>query len=424
LVLLALGLATRASAGEFLVGVDASHLRFFEDRGVVYREGGRVEDALAILRRRGISWVRLRLFTSSTAEAQADPYNRINNLDYAVPLAVRVKRAGLQFLLDFHYSDTWADPGKQTRPAQWAGLTFADLEQRMAGYSSNAVAAFKAAGATPDAVQVGNEITGGLLWPEGRVGGAYEQPTQWAQLGRLIRAAVRGIRAAAGDPSPKVMIHIDRGGDWAGTQWYFDNLLRQPVEFDFIGLSYYPFFHGDLGALRTCLDRAAVRYGKPMVVVETAFPWTNSAALVGLPATPEGQSRYVIELAKVVRGARGGLGRGIFWWGTEYQRVGGVPTAGFENRSFFDTAGEVLPAAETLGRLAGPLVLEIRSARTNLTLAWPLSGAGLSLATTPGGWPGARWVPTTNGMRDLGTGFEAAVPVDAEPQRFFRLQSN
>jgi arabinogalactan endo-1,4-beta-galactosidase len=345
-------------AGDFIAGVDASHLKFFEDRGVVYRESGEPRDPLELLKRRGVNCVRLRLFTSSTAQAQGDAYNRINNLDYTVPLAARVKQAGLTFLLDFHYSDTWADPGKQAKPSAWTNLSFAGLEQRMLDYNSNCIAAFKAAGAMPDYVQVGNEIIGGLLWPDGRVGGAYENPTQWSQLGRLLKAAIRGIKDAAVGQPPKIMIHIDRGGDWAATQWYFDNLQRQQVEFDLMGQSYYPFWHGGLSALRDCLTRSANRYGKPVVVAETAFPWTNSAEVVGFPATPSGQSQYVIELAKIVKSLPGGLGRGIIWWGTEYQRLNGVGTAGFEYRSFFDTGGNILPAAGALGQLAAAVKLK------------------------------------------------------------------
>ena len=411
-------------AGDFVAGVDASHLRFFEDRGIVYREAGQVQDALAILQRRGVTCVRLRLFTSSAAQAQADPYNRINNLDYTVPLAARVKQAGLKFLLDFHYSDTWADPGKQTKPMAWTNLSFTELEQRMVEYNSNCIASFKGGGAMPDYVQVGNEITSGLLWPDGRVGGAYENPTQWSQLGRLIKAAIRGIRDAAGAQPPKIMIHIDRGGDWAATQWYFDNLRQQNVEFDLIGQSYYPFWHGDLNALRDCLNRTAGRYGKPVVVAETAFPWTNSTDVVGIPATPAGQSSYVIELAEVVKGVPGGLGRGIFWWGTEYQRLNGVNTAGFEYRSFFNVGGDVLPAAETLGQLSAPVALRAGLDGTNLALSWPLSGAGLSLTTSTSLSPPALWSRSTNDIQTTGRAFGTTLPMGAEPGRFFRLQSN
>src|SRR6266699_2611695 len=118
----------KASAADFLAGADFSHLKFFEDRGVVYKQGGQPMDGFAILKTNGVNCVRLRLFTSTAAQAQADPYNYINNLDYTIPLALRAKNAGLQFLLDFHYSDSWADPQKQNKPAAWTNLTFVQLQ--------------------------------------------------------------------------------------------------------------------------------------------------------------------------------------------------------------------------------------------------------------------------------------------------------
>jgi arabinogalactan endo-1,4-beta-galactosidase len=118
-------LSTGARAAEFVAGADFSHLGFFEDRGIVYKDAGEPADALVILKRGGLNCVRLRLFTSSTEQARADAYNYTNNLEYTLPLATRVKRAGLQLMLDFHYSDSWADPGKQNKPAAWAGLNFA-----------------------------------------------------------------------------------------------------------------------------------------------------------------------------------------------------------------------------------------------------------------------------------------------------------
>ena len=237
-----------SEGGEFLSGADFSHLAFFEDRGIIYKDAGQPQDACGILSRHGLNCVRLRLFTSSAAQAQADPYSYTNNLDYTLPLAVRAKNAGLQLLLNFHYSDTWADPGQQTKPAAWTDLTTFDaLEQQMYDYNSNAIAAFKAARAMPEYVQVGNEIIGGMLWPDGRVGGSYDTSTQWSQLGRLIKAAIRGIKDAAGTNKPGIMIHIDRGGDWDGTRWFFDHLGQQQVEFDAIGQSYYPFSNAPAG---------------------------------------------------------------------------------------------------------------------------------------------------------------------------------
>src|SRR5271157_3644843 len=204
-----------AQAGaKFLAGADFSFLPYFESLGVQYKDGGVVTDGIQILKNHGINCVRLRLFTSSAAQAAKDPYNYINNTNYTVPLAVRVKNAGLLFSLDFHYSDTWADAAHQAMPAAWKNLDFAQLVQQMQTYNSNTIATFAAAGAMPDYVQVGNEITGGMLWPYGGPlsgnGG-----TNWSQLGQLMKGAIQGIQdasTAAGEAMPKIIVHIDRGG--------------------------------------------------------------------------------------------------------------------------------------------------------------------------------------------------------------------
>ena len=355
------GLPAAESPAEFIAGADLSHVALYESHEKVYRDGGEKRDPFEILKSHGLNCVRLRLFTSSAEQAKRDPYNAINNLDYTVPLAVRVKKAGLRFLLDFHYSDTWADPAKQTKPTAWKELSFEQLEQRMYEYNRDAIAAFKRAGAPPDYVQVGNEITPGLVWPDGRVGGEFEKPEQWAQLGRLIKAASRGIKESAGAETPKIIIHLDRGGDWGTTQWFFDHLREQQVEFDIIGESYYPFWHGTLDQLRDCLTHAAERYGKPVLVAETGFPWIEKEwdgkplrPLVGIAPGKEGQVRFVEELSKVVKGVPGGKGIGIFWWAAEYQPLRGTNLAGFDGRSFFDHDGNALPVMEAFGRLAQP----------------------------------------------------------------------
>jgi arabinogalactan endo-1,4-beta-galactosidase len=413
---------TAAAASAFIAGADVSHLAFFEQRGIVYRDAGQPANALVLLRQRGLNCARLRLFTSSPQQAQADPYNAINNLDYTLPLAVRAKQAGLQLLLDFHYSDSWADPGQQTKPAAWTNLPFAHLEQRMHDYNSNTIAVFKAAGAMPEYVQVGNEIIQGLLWPDGKVGGSSDTPAQWQKLGVLLKAAIRGIKSAAGDSPPRLMIHIDRGGDWPGTRWFFDNLRLQQVEFDLIGQSYYPFWHGGLDALRTCLTNTAARYGKPVVLVETAFPWSNSTNLVGIPATPEGQVEYLLELAEIVNRIPSGNGLGIVWWGAEYQRLAGVGLAGFDRRSFFDAEGNILPVAAALGQLAAPIQLRASLTDAALTLQWPFSGAGLTLAATTNLSSSAAWQPVAAAIQSTGLVFSATLPGEATHSRFYRLQ--
>jgi len=415
--------ARLAAAGEIIAGADFSHLALFESRGVVYRDGGQVQDGLAILKNHGLTCVRLRLFTSSAAQAQADPYNYGNNLDYTVPLALRVKNAGLQLMLDFHYSDTWADPGHQTKPAAWTSLTFTQLTQQMRQYNSNCIAAFKAAGAMPDYVQVGNEIIGGLLWPDGQVGGTNDTPAQWSQLAQLLTNAITGIKDAAGSQMPEIVVHIDRGGDWGGTQWFFDRLLQQRVPFDIIGESYYPFWHGSLDNLSLCLTNAAARYGKPLIVAETAFPYAYSTNIYGIPATTNGQVQYVVALAQVLKSVPGGKVIGVFWWGAEYQHLQGVNFGGCENRSFFGNGGDLLPVAAAFGQLAAPLRLSAGLTDAGLRLSWPLSGAGSSLMTASYLVP-PLWLPVTNPVQNTGTVFSTILTGSTSYPSFYRLQSN
>lgn len=409
----------------FLSGADCSHLKFFEDRKIVYKEAGQTNDMLVILKNHGLNCVRLRLFTSSAAQARADAYNYTNNLAYTVPLAARVKNAGLQLLIDFHYSDTWADPSHQGLPLVWTNLPFAQLIQQMHDYNSNCIAAFNAANAMPDYVQVGNEITGGLLWPVGQVPGE-NAAAQWSQLGQLMKAAVQGIQDAAGTNMPKIIVHLDRGGDWNTTKWFFDNLNAQAVPFDIIGESFYPWWHGTLADLDNCLTNAAKRYNKPVIVAETAFPWTNSywkTNIAGFSSTVTGQVAYAIALAKVVKNIPNGKGAGIFWWAAEYQRKNGVNEAGFNTTSFFDAGGNVLPVTDVFGEMVAPLILNSSVVGSNLSLHWPLSGAGMSLTTTTNPFAGS-WGKVTNPIQDTGAVFNVTVPLDATRQRFFRLKSN
>lgn len=417
----------RAVGDDFIAGADFSLLKFFEDRGIVYSANDQSQDGLSILRSNGLNCVRLRLFTSSPAQAQADPYNYINNLDYTLPLAIRVKNAGLKFLLDFHYSDSWADPQKQTKPAAWTNLSFTQLEQQMYDYNSNTIARFKTAGALPDYVQIGNEIRTGFLWTDGQVSGSSNNV--WANFSRLMKAAINGVRDAAGTNPPRIIIHIDRGGDWPTTQWFFDNVLNQQIPFDIIGESYYPWWHGDLNALSNCLNNAALRYNKPVMVMETAYPWTNSIPPsynpnLGIPLTPEGQVQYTAALSSVVRSVPGGKGTGIFWWGTEYVRLSGYNLASFDKTSFFDTGGNALPVAAGFGQLTAPLRIQATLTDGTLSLEWPLSGAGMKLKRAINLTSGSVWTPVTNSVQTNGAQFRTTVPVDGSSASFYRLQSN
>jgi len=358
------GNSTRANTN-FLAAADFSFLSYFESLGVTYKDGGQVQDAFQILKNHGVNCIRLRLFTSSQAQAASNPYNYINNTNYTVPLAVRVKNAGMLFSLDFHYSDTWADPGHQATPSAWTNLSYANLLLQMRAYNSNTIATFAAAGAMPDYVQVGNEITDGMLWPNGQLTGTWSSTNpSWIRLGQLMTAAVQGIQdasTAAGQPMPKIIVHIDRGGDWATTQSYFLNLEAQGVPFDIIGESYYPFFQGSPTALATCVSNVGAFFNKPVIVAETAFPWTNTCPaswlsdLYGYPPTTIGQVSFIMNEGQILRSVPNGLAAGIFYWGGEYQAVNGVNEGGYNTASFWDANGNLLPSLDAMVSIGSPL---------------------------------------------------------------------
>ena len=235
--------APRSAAPAFYLGADISALdsptRFGRGQPArPYQENGTPSDEMTILEHHGWTAFRLRVFVSPVRKA---PDNSLAN---TIPLAKRIKASGALFLLDIHYSDTWADPQHQEIPVAWRGLPFDSLEHEVEIYSRNTIKALKDAGAMPDWVQVGNEITRGMLWPKGQVqvpGSTeylppqpYDSVTQWDHLTRLLKAGIRGVNEGAGDTPPRIAIHIDRGGDWATTKWFFDHLEAAHVPYDII----------------------------------------------------------------------------------------------------------------------------------------------------------------------------------------------
>jgi len=291
-----------------------------------------------------MNYVRLRVWHT--------PANGANNLSETLTLAQRISEAGLKLLLNIHYSDTWADPGRQTKPAAWQGIPFEALKDSVYRYTSDLLEALNNQNTPPAIVQIGNEIICGFLWDDGRVCDAFNTPQQWSQLGQLLNEGIRAVRENT--DSTQIMIHIDRGGDNAGSRWFFDNLATVVSDFDIIGLSFYPWWHGTLDDLELNLSDLSPRYGKPIVLVETAYPWTlgwydQTHNIVGLPehllpgypGTVEGQGAFLADVMDIVRGVPEGRGIGLFYWGAELisaPQLGSV----WENVTLFDFPGEVL----------------------------------------------------------------------------------
>ncbi len=216
----------------YIVGADLSAVPATEGRGTVYYDQGRPMDILEIMKAHGFNYVRLRIFVDPTA---SDGYDQRSGkgycgLEQTIAFAKRIKAAGMGLLLDFHYSDNWADPGKQVKPLAWHDLDFPNLVKTLHDYSKDVILKMKEAGAAPDMVQPGNEITPGMLLPDGST-------KNWDQLAALLKAGIAGVKEA--DPNIIIMLHIDKGGDNRVTHQWVDNALSHGVEFDVLGESCY-----------------------------------------------------------------------------------------------------------------------------------------------------------------------------------------
>src|ERR1039457_3418795 len=293
-------------AADYAIGADLSFLKQAEDRGTAFKDNNEAKPGLEIFKNHGYNWIRLRLFHT--------PTQLPNSLPYTIALAKSAKQLGFKFLLDFHYSDTWADPEKQFIPKAWEGQSHTGLVQAVFEYTRDTIIAFRDAGVMPDMVQIGNEVICGMLWPDGKL------PDNWDNFAELVKAGIRGGDAGRGDNArPLIMIHIDRGGDRQGTKWFFDKLNSYQIPFDVIGQSYYPWWHGSLLDLRENLIFMAAEYHKDIIVVETAYSWRPSQyqdqdANAPFPESPEGQRGFLDELNRIVMSTPDHRGRGVFWW--------------------------------------------------------------------------------------------------------------
>lgn len=267
--------------GPFMLGADVSWVPQQEAEGRRFSDGGVGADPFAILRAHGFNWIRLRLFHTPTNPGGYSARGYCD-LPRTVAAARRAKAAGFRLLLDFHYSDTWADPQHQWRPAAWRDLDDAALARAVGDYTRETLAAFRAAGVAPDMVQIGNEITNGFLWREG----GTNHLADFDPFCACLRAGIAAARAAA--PPPRVMLHLDCGGSNAKSRWFLDRVLARGVDFDVLGLSYYPRWHGPIERLRENTSDLAARYRKPIVVVEYSAPTLREVNDL-VRAIPEGR---------------------------------------------------------------------------------------------------------------------------------------
>jgi arabinogalactan endo-1,4-beta-galactosidase len=275
----------RKAKADRILGADISFLPELEARGMKFYNHGTEEDAIQILREYGFNYIRLRIFNDPASDSGYSPKKGFCNLSHCKAMALRIRAAGLKFLLDFQYSDYWADPGKQFKPRAWKNLDFTGLQDAVHGFTKEVLTALKEQGTSPDMVQVGNEINHGMIWPDGDI----SHPDT---LAALIRAGIAAIKEV--DPSIQVMLHIASGGQNAESRHFLDQMISRDVRFDLIGESYYPQWHGTLEQLDSNLRDLSVRYPQDIIVVE--------------------YSMHKKEVNDIVFHLPGNKGRGSFIW--------------------------------------------------------------------------------------------------------------
>jgi arabinogalactan endo-1,4-beta-galactosidase len=317
-------LTTMVSAQKY-VGGDISMLKKFLDEGAVYKDkDGNAVEPLSFMKTEGWNAMRVRLFVDpSKASAQHKKEGVIQDLDYVKALGKSIKEAGFQFMLDFHYSDTWTDPGKHATPSAWTSLNVEQMKAKIAEYTKQCLQELKQAGAEPDFIQTGNEITTGMLWLTGQIyaGGGAPAGGSWNNFAGYLASAIKACNEEC--PQAKIVIHTEMHAP-ADVPKFYNNLKNyQDVKYDIIGLSYYPDFHGDLTVLDNTLTTLETNYpDKKIMIVETGygFEWQLSGAKHNFtskwPVSEDGQKLFTTDLIAALQTHPNV--NGLFWWYPEY----------------------------------------------------------------------------------------------------------
>lgn len=357
---------------KFVKGMDLSTLLELERCGAKYYDNGEERDLLAIMKSYDVDTIRIRLWNDPWSETGESYGAGENDLKTSLEIAKRVTAAGFGVLLNFHYSDFWADPGKQIKPKAWADYGVKELEQAVYDYTLESMQTFLDAGVNITMVQVGNELSNGLLWPEGKV-------PNYDNIATFVNAGIRAMRKA--DAAIPVMIHLDNGGNNALYREWFDNFTKRGEDFEIIGLSYYPFWHGSLQMLNDNMNDIAERYGKDLVIAEVSMGYTmedyknyeklsdeerkgyaTRPALVEkieYPMTKQGQYDFMEDFLNRISHIKGGKGKGFFYWEPAWIPVPGSGWATpaslkymndpgpcgneWANQALFDYDGNALP---------------------------------------------------------------------------------
>ena len=365
---------------KFYKGMDLSTIKEVEGLGGRFYDHGEEKDVFEILKSYGMNAVRLRLWNDPYGP-DGTPYGAgTNDLPTTLELAKRAKAQGMEVLLCMHYSDFWADPGKQRVPKAWRGMDAEQLTEEVYSFTRDTLLAMRRAGAFPDLIQVGNELTNGMLWPQGKLleCGNYDN------LAKFVSAGIRAVRSL--DQEIPIMIHLDNGGNAPMYRDWFDHYLERGEDFQIIGLSYYPFWHGSLEELKNNMNDLAVRYGKELVIAEVSMGFTMAdygvyeklaqeerkgyatkpelLEKLEFPMTKKGQADFMKALFAVIDQVPENKCSGFFYWEPAWIPVPGSGWANeaalqyieekgpggneWANQALFDYEGQSLPALEVI----------------------------------------------------------------------------
>lgn len=350
--------------GHFFKGADVSMLEELEQHGARYYLDDRQGDLFEILAECGVNLIRLRLWHDPYSETGESYGGGGNDLNATIRLARRAAEKGLAFLLDFHYSDFWADPAKQFKPKAWKDLHGRQLCEAVYQYTKDTLHALREAGVLPQLVQVGNEITHGFLWPDGH----SDDPERMAAL---LGSGIRAVRET--DPAIQIVLHLDFGTDNSLYRKWFTEAQTYGLDYDVIGMSYYPFWNGSIQALLDNMNDVSRTFRKDVMVAETSIGYTtDSLGCKGMvysgeleknspyPGTKAGQEAFLRALIQAVRGVDDQRGIGVIYWepawlpipecawakpvGCEYMHDTAELGNSWANQALFDKQGNANPA--------------------------------------------------------------------------------
>ena len=365
-------------------GMDVSTLEEIMQLGGKFYENGTETGFYDIIKRHGVTSIRLRLWN--------DPFNEKGenygaggcDIKTVLHAARRAINNGMNWMLNLHYSDFWADPGRQLIPKAWQGYNLDELEKAVYGYTKNILARCKNESLYPAYVQIGNEITNGMLWPAGKV--EYDNDGKPISYDNMIRLLKAGITAARESGNVRIILHLERSCDNERYHQWFDAVTAANVDYDIIGVSYYPHWHGTMQEVRYNLEDISARYNKDTMIVETSYPFTDkhytdrpgiSLVINGemtlpngnpppYPYSIEGQSNFLRDLVKMVKSVK--RCKGLYYWEPGWLPMDGSTwstkdarryineehkTGGNEwaNQCLFDYRGNSLPALNELDKL-------------------------------------------------------------------------